>query len=210
MKLFDTSLANVWPATQSQVYGELGKTGRVRACWRCPPRARAAARSTPITKRVSTSCAAGSSTTEPDRSRRSETLLRVFFLGVLTPVESVTYLSVEAARAADEHAELERLDAQVDWGDDHLSVYGRLALEYGLRLTAMQEEWASWAREQVAELDLTPAAAAAKGGSPSGTGAGWCPLEPLGKGIVKWRGPRRIEQGDPPWVSASPRAAMSH
>jgi hypothetical protein len=48
------------------------------------------------------------------------------------------------------------------------------------------------------------------GGRVRGTGAGWCPLESLGKGIVKWRGPRRIEQGDPLWVSASPRAAMSH
>jgi DNA-binding PadR family transcriptional regulator len=87
--------------------------------------------------------------TEPERFRRSETLLRVFFLGVLTPVEASACLGLEAARAEDGHAALERLEASVDWGDDPISVYGRLALEYGLRLTAMQEEWARWAAEQI-------------------------------------------------------------
>ncbi|GAA3053757.1 hypothetical protein GCM10020000_39620 [Streptomyces olivoverticillatus] len=28
MKRFETSLSNVWPATQSQVYGELGKLAK--------------------------------------------------------------------------------------------------------------------------------------------------------------------------------------
>ncbi|GAA3053764.1 hypothetical protein GCM10020000_39630 [Streptomyces olivoverticillatus] len=37
----------------------------------------------------------------------------------------------------------------VDWGDDPLSVNGRLALEYGLRFSAMYEEWARWAAEQI-------------------------------------------------------------
>jgi PadR family transcriptional regulator AphA len=151
MKLFDTSLANVWPATQSQVYGELGKlagSGLLEVSAE-GPRGR---KEYTITKQGLDELRSWLIDTEPDRTRRSETLLRVFFLGVLTPVESVTYLSVEAARAAGEHAELERLEAQVDWGDDPLSVYGRLALEYGLRLTAMQEEWAGWAREQVARL----------------------------------------------------------
>lgn len=151
MKLFDTSLANVWPATQSQVYGELGKLAGsgLLAVSAEGPRGR---KEYTITKQGLDELRSWLIDTEPDRTRRSETLLRVFFLGVLTPVEAVTYLSVEAARAADERAELEQLDAQVDWGDDPLSVHGRLALEYGLRLTAMQEEWASWARDQVAEL----------------------------------------------------------
>jgi DNA-binding PadR family transcriptional regulator len=151
MKVFDTSLANVWPATQSQVYGELGKlagSGLLEVSAE-GPRGR---KEYTITQQGIDELRSWLIDTEPDRTRRSETLLRVFFLGVLTPVESVTYLSVEAARAADEHTELERLEAQVDWGDDDLSVYGRLALEYGLRLTAMQEEWASWAKDQVAGL----------------------------------------------------------
>ncbi|MEU3988140.1 RNA 2'-phosphotransferase [Streptomyces platensis] len=30
-----------------------------------------------------------------------------------------------------------------------ISVYGRIALEYGLRISAMQEEWARWAADEV-------------------------------------------------------------
>lgn len=96
MKLFDSSLADVWPASQSQVYGELGKLSGA---------------------------------------------------GLL----KVAYLSLEAARASAEHDELEGLDASLDRGDDRIPVYGRLALEYGLRLTGMRQEWAEWAREQVAD-----------------------------------------------------------
>ena len=151
MKLFDSSLANVWPATQSQVYGELGKlagAGLLEVAAE-GPRGR---KEYMITERGIDELRTWLIDTQPDRTRRSDTLLRVFFLGVLGRVEAVTYLSLEADRAGAEHAELERLEAAVEWGDDRISVYGRLALEYGLRLTAMQEEWAEWAREQVAGL----------------------------------------------------------
>lgn len=105
----------------------------------------------------------------------------------------------------------------MDWGDDDISGYGRLSLEYGLRLMASHEEWAKWAidrrraaRDDRPGHDPGPATRGAGiGGMAPGTGAVWCALVPMGKGIVKWRGPRRTEQGDPPWVSASPRAAMS-
>src|SRR3954447_3681016 len=103
MKLFDTSLANVWPATQSQVYGELGKlagSGLLEVSAQGPRGRKEYA----ITARGLDELRSWLIDTEPERSRRSETLLRVFFLGVLTPVEAVTFLSLEAARAADEHA----------------------------------------------------------------------------------------------------------
>jgi PadR family transcriptional regulator AphA len=148
MKLFETSLANVWPATQSQVYGELGKlaaTGLLTVSAEGPRGRKEYA----ITEDGLAELRHWLTETEPERIRRSETLLRVFFLGVLTPVEAAVYLGLETARAAAGHAALEELEASVTWGDDPLAVYGRLALEYGLRLTAMQEEWARWAVEQV-------------------------------------------------------------
>lgn len=148
MKLFETSLANVWPATQSQVYGELGKlaaSGLLTVAAEGPRGRKEYA----ITDEGMAELRHWLTETEPERFRRSETLLRVFFLGVLTPVEATTYLGLEAARAAAGHAGLEQLEASVDWGDDQISTYGRLALEYGLRLTAMQEEWARWAAEQI-------------------------------------------------------------
>ena len=48
-----------------------------------------------------------------------------------------------------EHADaevkrLEELRDSIDWGDDDGSFYGRAALEYGLRLNAMEAEWARW------------------------------------------------------------------
>ncbi|NJP43044.1 PadR family transcriptional regulator [Actinacidiphila epipremni] len=149
MKLFDSSLANVWPATQSQVYGELGKlagAGLLEVAAEGPRGRKEYA----ITESGLAELRSWLIDTRPDRTRRSETLLRVFFLGVLSRVEAITYLSLEADRAAAEHEELEGLEASVDWGDDQISVYGRLALAYGLRLTAMQQEWAEWARGQVA------------------------------------------------------------
>lgn len=149
MKLFDSSLANVWPATQSQVYGELGKlagAGLLEVAAEGPRGRKEYA----ITEWGLAELRSWLIDTRPDRTRRSETLLRVFFLGVLSRVEAITYLSLEADRAAAEHEELEGLEASVDWGDDQISVYGRLALEYGQRLTAMQQEWAEWARDQVA------------------------------------------------------------
>jgi PadR family transcriptional regulator, regulatory protein AphA len=151
MKLFETSLANVWPATQSQVYGELGKlsSSGLLAVSAQGPRGR---KEYAITDAGLAELRHWLIETEPDRIRRSETLLRVFFLGVLTPVESAMYLGLEAARAAAGHTALRELEASVEWGDDDFAVYGRLALEYGLRLTAMQEEWAQWAAAQVEAL----------------------------------------------------------
>ncbi|MGW5349335.1 hypothetical protein ACWERV_02290 [Streptomyces sp. NPDC004031] len=98
-RLFDSSLANVWPATQSQVYGELGELA-------------------------------------------SAGLLEVAAEG---PRGRKEYTITDRGLA-------ERLEASVDRGEDRISVHGRLALEYGLRLTAMRQEWAEWARGQVAEL----------------------------------------------------------
>ncbi|MFC4034208.1 helix-turn-helix transcriptional regulator [Streptomyces polygonati] len=148
MKLFETSLANVWPATQSQVYGELGKlaaSGLLTVSAEGPRGRKEYA----ITAEGLAELRRWLTQTEPERHRRSETLLRVFFLGVLTPVEATVYLGLEAAHAAAGHAALEELDASVSWGDDPASLYGRLALEYGVRLMVMQEEWARWAVRQV-------------------------------------------------------------
>jgi DNA-binding PadR family transcriptional regulator len=156
MKLFETSLANVWPATQSQVYGELGKLSAsgLLAVSAEGPRGR---KEYALTDDGLAELRHWLLETEPDRVRRSESLLRVFFLGVLSRAEAVTYLELEAHRAGQERAELERLEAAVEWGDDQLSVHGRLALEYGMRLADMQQQWARWAAERIGEAAGAPA-----------------------------------------------------
>ncbi|MFF4405113.1 PadR family transcriptional regulator [Streptomyces sp. NPDC001404] len=148
MKRFETSLTNVWPATQSQVYGELGKLAKAGLLEVVAegPRGR---KEYAITAEGRAELRHWLAETRPERSHRNEALLRVFFLDLLTPLEAVAYLATEAERAAELRAELEQVGEKVDWDDGPLSVNGRLALEYGLRLRAMQEEWARWAAEQL-------------------------------------------------------------
>ncbi|GAA2420658.1 helix-turn-helix transcriptional regulator [Streptomyces mauvecolor] len=149
MKLFETSLAHVWSATQSQVYGELGKLadGGLVEVSAEGPRGR---KEYAITEAGRSELHRWLTEVEPVRTRRSDSLLRVFFLGELTRVEAKTYLLTEAERSAQQLAGLKEAESAIDWGDDPISVHGRLALEYGKRLSAMHEEWARWAAEQLA------------------------------------------------------------
>jgi DNA-binding PadR family transcriptional regulator len=147
LKTFDTSLANVWPATQSQLYGELAKLADAGLI--------VVSEQGPRGRKEYTLADAGLAElrrwlteTEPQRTR-SDVLLRVFFLGVLTPDQARAYLDGQAANAAELHANLKALDDSIDWDGADLSVYGHIALEYGQRLAAMQRDWAEWARTQV-------------------------------------------------------------
>jgi PadR family transcriptional regulator AphA len=148
LKAFDTSLANVWPATQSQIYGELTKLADAGLI--------VVSEHGPRGRKEYTLADSGLAElrrwlteTQPQRTTRSDVLLRVFFLGVLTPEQARDYLGNQAAHAAELHTKLKALDDAIDWDDEDLSVYGRIALEYGQRFAAMQQEWAEWARTQV-------------------------------------------------------------
>jgi hypothetical protein len=44
---------------------------------------------------------------------------------------------------------LRELERGIEWDESDLSLYGRIALEYGLRFNAMRHEWAEWAADQV-------------------------------------------------------------
>ncbi|MFG3204092.1 hypothetical protein [Streptomyces sp. NPDC048192] len=87
--------------------------------------------------------------TRPQRTTRSDVLLRVFFLGVLESGQAHAYPTGLAGQSAELYDDLRRLVGTVDWDDDDLSVYGRIALEYGLRFYEMRRDWAVWAAEQV-------------------------------------------------------------
>ncbi len=148
MKLFNASLANVWPATQSQVYGELTKltaAGMAEVAAEGPRGRKEYA----ITDAGLDELRRWIIEVEPSGPPRSDGLLRVFFLGVLTPLEARTYLLSRAESASRTHSALEQLDKNLPWDDDMISVYGRLALDYGLRQSAMQADWARWAAEEI-------------------------------------------------------------
>src|ERR1700751_2897438 len=151
MKLFDTSLANVWPATQSQVYSELTRladAGLVEVTAQ-GPRGR---KDYALTKTGLAELRHWLTETRPEQPRRNDVLLRVFFLDQLTSEQRVEFLRHQAEQAASHHAELRRLqESQALNESGMLTANGRLALEYGLRLTAMQEEWACWAAKQTSQ-----------------------------------------------------------
>ena len=62
LKRFEKSMANVWPATQSQLYGELNKLADAGLIEVSPTSARAAARSTGSPTPAAPNCCAGSPT----------------------------------------------------------------------------------------------------------------------------------------------------
>jgi PadR family transcriptional regulator AphA len=148
MKLFDTSLANVWPATQSQVYGELAHLSGLRLIEVVSEGSRGR-KAYALTEQGMTELRRWLTETTPGQPQRNEALLQAFFLGVLPPEQAAERLTQQAQTAAEQHDTLLQLQETVDWGDDMLSVNGKLVLEYGLRLRAMEEEWARWAAEQI-------------------------------------------------------------
>jgi DNA-binding PadR family transcriptional regulator len=148
LKLFDTSLATVWPATQSQIYTELTKladAGLISVAAEGPRGRKEYA----VTEQGMAELRHWLTATAPQRNTRSDILLRVFFLGVLTPGQAQTYLTELVEMSAQEEESLRHLAESIDWDDGNLSTYGRIVLEYGLRFNAMRRDWAEWAAGQI-------------------------------------------------------------
>lgn len=159
LQAFNTTLANTWPATQSQVYGELARL--------CEAELLSVSAEGPRGRKEYTITEAGRAElvhwlaeTEPNRVRRSETLLRVFFLGNLTHDQATGYLRKEAEVIQRRQELLRTIEETADWEADDLAIYGHLALEYGHRLMAMNLDWTEWA---IAQLDARRARRSAGG-----------------------------------------------
>ncbi|MEV0351657.1 PadR family transcriptional regulator [Nonomuraea sp. NPDC050680] len=148
MKMFEVSLANVWPATQSQLYAELGKladAGLVSVAAEGPRGRKEYA----ITEEGLAELRHWITDVEPVRTMRSEMLLRVFFLAQVDPQQAKEYLRRQSEIAAKSLEQMESIKDFVESGQDNLSVFGRLALEYGLRVGTTQRQWAEWAEGQI-------------------------------------------------------------
>jgi PadR family transcriptional regulator, regulatory protein AphA len=147
LQIFKVSLHNTWPATQSQVYTELTKLADAGLL--------SVAAHGPRGRKEYTLTAEGLAElqrwlleTEPE-AHRNDAMLRVFLLGALTRDQAREYLTRLAQRATGNLAALEALDGAIEWDDEDLSFYGRLVLEYGKRLQAMNRDWAIWAAARV-------------------------------------------------------------
>ncbi|MCF6387642.1 PadR family transcriptional regulator [Mycobacterium sp. MBM] len=143
LRRFENSMANVWPATQSQLYGELNRLadGGLIEVAEIGPRGRKVYR---VTAAGRAELLRWMTNPQDDPPGRSPELLRIFLLGELPRPDAAKHV-----RALAEHAEseLHRLRAlreslHFDGSDD--AFYGNAALEYGLRFEAMQAEWAHW------------------------------------------------------------------
>lgn len=149
LQTFKVSLYNTWPATQSQVYTELGKLAAAGLLSVTPegPRGR---KEYALTDAGLAELRRWLLETEPDRYPRSEALLRIFLLGALTRDQARDYLLWLGRRADEDVAALTAFEASVEWNEDEdLHLYGRLVVEFGRRLWVMSSEWADWAAEQV-------------------------------------------------------------
>lgn len=136
-------MANVWPATQSQLYGELNKladAGLIEVS-DIGPRGRKEYR---ITDAGRAELRRWVTNPQDDPPFRSAEVLRVFLLGEVPPAQARERVAAIAEHAASEVKRLEALGASVDWTDDESDFYSRAALEYGLRRSAMQVDWANW------------------------------------------------------------------
>jgi DNA-binding PadR family transcriptional regulator len=143
LRHFEKSMANVWPATQSQLYGELIKladAGLIEVS-DIGPRGRKEYR---ITEAGRAELRRWVTNPQDDPPFRSTPLLRVFLLGEIPPEDARKHMVTMVEHADAEVRRLEELRDSIDWDEDEGLFYGRAALEYGLRVNAMEAEWARW------------------------------------------------------------------
>jgi len=143
LKTFKKTMAHVWPATQSQLYGELNKladAGLIEVS-HIGPRHRKEYRITPAGRAELVRWVMNP---QDDPPYRSPDLLRVFVLGEIPSEQARKHMVAVAERGDSEVKHLEALRDPIDSADDDWAFYGRAALEYGLRVNAMEAEWARW------------------------------------------------------------------
>src|SRR5689334_16322500 len=114
LKVFDRSLTFVWPATQSQLYGELNRLaddGLIEVTAQ-GPRGR---KDYSITAEGRAELEHWITDVEPDRLRRNDAMLRVFFLGLLQPKQARAYLEREAEVHEGLEMLLQSINRDTDW-----------------------------------------------------------------------------------------------
>jgi DNA-binding PadR family transcriptional regulator len=152
LKRFDGAMAYVWPATQSQLYTELGKLDRAGlvAVTHEGPRGR---KEYELTAAGRNELHRWLTDTEPEHARRFENVLRVFFLWDEDPGQAVAYFKREAELAEAFLAELQAIADANDWEQlPRWARFARIALEQGLRSTQANLEWSTWAADEVAAI----------------------------------------------------------
>lgn len=143
LKRFKDSMDNMWPATQSQLYGELNKlagAGLIEVS-DIGPRGR---KEYAITDAGRAELRRWMISPQNDPPLRNAAMLRVFLLGQLTPAQAHEYLESLMALAEREHAHYKEILDSYDWSVDDDAFFARAALEQGLKWTQHEIDWARW------------------------------------------------------------------
>lgn len=139
---FDTTLANVWAASHSQIYPELAKLEAASLIRKTAVGPRGSQRYA-ITETGRTAVAAWLAETTPGDAPRSERIARVFFLGMLQRETAAHYLAMQEkqhrATLARYNAFAEACPLEGEWR------FHRIALEAGIRAETALADWAAWA-----------------------------------------------------------------
>ncbi|HYJ55958.1 MAG TPA: PadR family transcriptional regulator [Mycobacterium sp.] len=156
LRRFEKSMANVWPATQSQLYSELNKLadGGLIEVSAVGARGRKEYR---ITEAGHGELQRWVTNPQDDPPFRNAALLRVFLLNLIPAGQARVHLETMAKQSDAEVARLSKLGGPHDRDDaggipDH-DFFALAALDYGLRLNTMR---ADWARDVIAKLDARP------------------------------------------------------
>jgi len=156
LKKFKQSM-DMWPATQSQLYGELNKLadGGLIKVSDIGPRGR---KEYAITDAGRAELYRWITSPHDDPPIRNAAMLRVFLLGQLTPGQAREYLESLRSTSEREHAHYEEILNTYDWAADDDAFFARAVLERELRWTQHEIDWANWVLEGLGRRDRERAA----------------------------------------------------
>ena len=86
---------------------------------------------------------------DDDPPFRSTGLLRVFLLGEIPRDQARKHVVAMVDEAEGEVRRLEELRDSIDWKEGDGAFFSRAALEYGLRMNAMNAAWANWLVKEI-------------------------------------------------------------
>jgi PadR family transcriptional regulator, regulatory protein AphA len=148
LKKFKSTVHPVWPATQSQLYGELNKLASAGFTAASDVGARGR-KEYAITDAGRAELHRWMTSPDEDPPQRSAVLLRVFLLGELTPSEARQYIESLRDWVERELKSYEEIRDANDWSDDDSGFFARVALEHLLRAARRDADWTHWVLDEM-------------------------------------------------------------
>jgi PadR family transcriptional regulator AphA len=148
LKKFKSTMHPVWPATQSQLYGELNKLAAAGFTTASDVGARGR-KEYAITDAGRAELHRWMTSPDGDPPQRSAVLLRVFLLGELTASEARQYIESLRDWVEQELRSYEEIRDSNDWSDNDSDFFARVALEHLLRAARRDADWAKWVLDEL-------------------------------------------------------------